>query len=97
MRFTLVRIEVVALAIMATACGRSEVVAEGAACTSPYVSENPRRVCAAADRCLLMLRADTYRCVRSCKTNDECAALGTGYRCEHYNGHGDEHGCVVRP
>ena len=87
-------VEVVAAALMISACGRAEVVPEGAACTSPYESPNPRRVCARPDRCLLMLRADTYRCVRSCKTNDDC---GAGYRCEHYNGHGDEHGCVAPP
>jgi hypothetical protein len=91
MRSTRAAVEVVAVALMISACGRSQVVAEGDACTSPYQSQSPRRVCAAPDRCLLMLRADTYRCVRSCKTDGDCDA---GHRCEHYNGHGDEHGCV---
>jgi hypothetical protein len=85
----------VVLALAASACTRSRVVAEGAECTSPYESTNPRLVCATPDKCLLMQSTAGYHCVRSCKNRDDCAVLGVAYRCEHYNGHGDEYGCVA--
>jgi hypothetical protein len=90
---------VVALAL---ACTKTRTVSEGAECTSPYESPGVRLACAAPDRCLLMpstppgpAGARPYLCVRSCKSDADCAALGA-YRCEHYDGHGDEQGCVPR-
>jgi len=95
---------VLALACI-TACGSrraTRTVSEGSECTSPYDDTGAKLVCAYPDECLLMQSTPPgpsgkrpYLCVRSCKKDEDCAPLGA-YRCEHEDGHGDDHGCTPR-
>lgn len=81
----------------------TRVVAEGAECTSPYDDAPVTLTCGPGDRCLLMQSTPPgpsglrrYLCLRSCKEDADCSALGASFRCEHVDGHGDEHGCTPR-
>jgi hypothetical protein len=91
------------LGAMACDTRPKRVAPEGTECTSPYDERSPVRLtCAAGNQCLLMPSTRpgpdgrAYLCLRSCKRDEDCATLGTSYRCEHHDGHGDEHGCTPR-
>lgn len=78
------------------ACDRrpKEVVAHGAACTSPYDdTTRPARVCGADQACLLFW-GPAYVCAKPCTTDAECASVEPGLTCLHENGHGDRRGCA---